>query len=111
VLDKLPQLNCSMYPLGLPPFSPPIPATPSLVVSNDTRRSILRPDRQQGGPVPWWNVEEEAEFEEFDEPYLNRGRFERGYGNREARMSRPRRNNDLGNIKIKIPSFQDKNDS
>lgn len=68
------------------------------------------PNRQQGGRVPWWNVEEEAELEEFDEPYLNRGRFERGYGNREARMGRPRRDNDLGNIKIKIPSFQGKND-
>jgi hypothetical protein len=49
-------------------------------------------------------------LEDFDEPYLNRGRFERGYGNREARMGRPRRDNDLGNIKIKIPSFQGKND-
>lgn len=68
------------------------------------------PNRQQGGRVPWRNVEEEAELEEFDEPYLNRGRFERGYGNREARMGRPRRDNDLGNIKIKIPSFQGKND-
>ncbi|KAL5581667.1 hypothetical protein UlMin_014109 [Ulmus minor] len=68
------------------------------------------PNRQQGGRVPWRNVEEEAESEEFDEPYLNRGRFERGYGNREARMGRPRRDNDLGNIKIKIPSFQGKND-
>ena len=27
--------------------------------------------RQQGGRVPWQNVEEEAELEEFDEPYLN----------------------------------------
>jgi hypothetical protein len=43
------------------------------------------PNRQQGGRVPWGNVEEEAELEEFDEPYFNRGRFERGYGNREAR--------------------------
>ncbi|GMY24298.1 hypothetical protein FCV25MIE_19540, partial [Fagus crenata] len=43
-------------------------------------------NRQQGGRVPWWNVEEKAESEEFDEPYLNRGRFERGNGNREARM-------------------------
>jgi hypothetical protein len=68
------------------------------------------PNRQQGGRVPWRNVEEEKELEEFDEPYLNRGRFERGYGNREARMGRPRRDNDLGNIKIKIPSFQGKND-
>jgi len=34
-------------------------------------------------------------LEEFDEPYLNRGRFEHGYGNREARMGRPRRDNDL----------------
>jgi hypothetical protein len=49
-------------------------------------------------------------LEEFDEPYLNRGRFEHGYGNREARMGRPRRDNDLGNIKIKIPSFQGKID-
>jgi hypothetical protein len=48
-------------------------------------------------------------LEEFDEPYLNRGRFERGYGNREARMGKPMRDNDLGNIKIKIPSFQGKN--
>ncbi|XP_062103839.1 uncharacterized protein LOC133814954 [Humulus lupulus] len=68
------------------------------------------PNRQKGGCVPWRNVEEEAESEEFDEPYLNRGRFERGYGNREARMGRPRRDNDLGNIKIKIPSFQGKNE-
>lgn len=67
-------------------------------------------NRQQGGRVPWRNVEEEAESEEVDEPYVNRGRFERGYGNREARMGRPRRDNDLGNIKIKIPSFQGKND-
>jgi hypothetical protein len=48
-------------------------------------------------------------LEDFDEPYLNRGRFQHGYGNREARMGRPRRDNDLGNIKIKIPSFQGKN--
>ncbi|XP_062114134.1 uncharacterized protein LOC133825167 [Humulus lupulus] len=68
------------------------------------------PNRQQGGRVPWRNVEEEAESEEFDEPYLNRGRFERGYGNREARMGKPRKDNDLGNIKIKIPYFQGKND-
>ncbi|KAL4651966.1 hypothetical protein ACB092_01G198800 [Castanea dentata] len=67
-------------------------------------------NRQQGGRVPWRNVEEEAELEEVDEPYVNRGRFERGYGNRKARMGRPRRDNDLGNIKIKIPSFQGKND-
>ncbi|KAL5570316.1 hypothetical protein UlMin_026891 [Ulmus minor] len=67
-------------------------------------------NRQQGGRGPWQNVEEKAESEEFDEPYLNRGRFERGYGNREVRMGRPRRDNDLGNIKIKIPSFQGKND-
>uniref|UniRef100_A0A2N9H7E7 RNA-directed DNA polymerase n=1 Tax=Fagus sylvatica TaxID=28930 RepID=A0A2N9H7E7_FAGSY len=67
-------------------------------------------NRQQGGRVPWRNVEEEAESEEIDDPYLNRGRFERGNGNREARMGRPRRDNDLGNIKIKIPSFQGKSD-
>jgi hypothetical protein len=41
---------------------------------------------------------------------LNRGRFEHGYGNKEARTRRPSRDNDLGNIKIKIPSFQGKND-
>jgi hypothetical protein len=29
---------------------------------------------------------------------------------REATMDRPRRDNDLGNINIKIPSFQGKND-
>jgi len=68
------------------------------------------PNRQQGGHVLWQNVEEKAESEEFDEPYLNRGMFEYGNGNREARMGRPRRDNDLGNIKIKIPSFQGKND-
>ena len=67
------------------------------------------PNRQQGGRVPWRNVEEEAESE-FDEPYLNRGRFQRANENREARMGRPRRDNDLGNIKIKIPSFQGKSD-
>ncbi|KAL5540966.1 hypothetical protein UlMin_044258 [Ulmus minor] len=32
------------------------------------------PNRQQGGRVPWRNVEEEAESEEFDAPYLNRGK-------------------------------------
>ncbi|KAM6542875.1 hypothetical protein CsatB_007322 [Cannabis sativa] len=67
-------------------------------------------DIHNNGRGPWRNVEEEVESEEFDEPYMNRGRFERGYGNREARMGRPRRDNDLGNIKIKIPSFQGKND-
>jgi hypothetical protein len=68
------------------------------------------PNRQRGGRALWWNDEKEAELEDFDDPYLNRGRFEHGYGNREARMGRPRRDNDLGNIKIKIPSFQGKND-
>ena len=68
------------------------------------------PNRQQGGRVAWWNVEEEAKSEEFDEPYVNRGKFERGNGNREARMGRPSKDNDLENIKIKIPSFQGKND-
>jgi len=68
------------------------------------------PNRQQGGRVQWRNVKEEAELEEFDEPYLNRGRFERGYENKEAKMGRPKRDNDLGNINIKIPSFQGKND-
>ncbi|XP_035542985.1 uncharacterized protein LOC118346088, partial [Juglans regia] len=67
-------------------------------------------NRQHGGRGPWRNVDGEAESEEFDEQYLNRGRIERGYRNREARMGRPRRDNDLGNIKIKIPSFQGKND-
>ncbi|XP_062100496.1 uncharacterized protein LOC133806405 [Humulus lupulus] len=38
------------------------------------------PNRQQGGRVPWRNVEEEAESEEFDEPYLNQGRFESRMG-------------------------------
>jgi hypothetical protein len=52
------------------------------------------PNRQQGGRVRWQNVEEQAELEEFDEPHLNRGKFEHGYGNREARMGRPRRDND-----------------
>ena len=45
-------------------------------------------------------------MEEFDGPNVNRGRFGRG----DVRMARPRRDNDLGNIKIKIPSFQGKND-
>ena len=44
------------------------------------------PTRQRGGRVPRRNVEEEVESEEIDEPYLNRGRFEHGYGNREGRM-------------------------
>jgi hypothetical protein len=34
------------------------------------------PNRQRGGRALWWNDEEEA-LEEFDEPYLNRGRFYR----------------------------------
>ncbi|XP_040998254.1 uncharacterized protein LOC121244313 [Juglans microcarpa x Juglans regia] len=67
-------------------------------------------NRQHGGRGPWRNVDGEAESQEFDEQYLNRGRIERGYRNREARMGRPRRDNDFGNIKIKIPSFQGKND-
>ena len=46
----------------------------------------------------------------MDDPTINRGRFRRGYGNREARMGRPRRDNDLGGIKVKIPSFQGKKD-
>ena len=40
------------------------------------------PNRQQGGRVPWRNVKEEAESEEVDGPYVNRGKFERGYGKR-----------------------------
>ncbi|KAF5470845.1 hypothetical protein F2P56_011333, partial [Juglans regia] len=67
-------------------------------------------NRQHGERGPWRNVDGEAESEEFDEQYLNRGRIERGYRNREARMGRPRSDNDVGNIKIKIPSFQGKND-
>ena len=39
---------------------------------------------------------------------MNRGRFRRG--NREARMGRPRRDDDLESIKVKIPSFQGKNE-
>ncbi|PON54371.1 hypothetical protein PanWU01x14_196000, partial [Parasponia andersonii] len=46
----------------------------------------------------------------MDEPTINRGRFRHGNGNRDARMGRPRRDNDLGDIKVKIPSFQSKND-
>ena len=68
------------------------------------------PIRQQDRRVPRRNVEEEAESVEFEELYLNRNRFERVYGNREARIGKPRRDNDLGSIKIKIPSFQGKND-
>jgi hypothetical protein len=41
-------------------------------------------NRQRGGHALWRNDEEEAELEDFDEPYLNRGRFERGYGNRDG---------------------------
>jgi hypothetical protein len=63
-------------------------------------------NRQRGGRSLWRNDEKEAESEVFDEPYLNQGRFERGYGNREARMDRHWWDNDLGNIKMNIPSFQ-----
>jgi hypothetical protein len=38
------------------------------------------PNRQQGGGVPWRNDEEEAESEEFDEPYLNRAGLSMGMG-------------------------------
>ncbi|XP_035539637.1 uncharacterized protein LOC109000794 [Juglans regia] len=79
--------------------------------SKPPNASNVRGDEaQHGGRGPWRNVDGEAESEEFDEQYLNRGRIERGYRNREARMGRPRRDNDLGNIKIKISSFQGKND-
>lgn len=61
---------------------------------------------QQG--VQWGDIEDEEEMEELEEPPMNRGRFGRGYGFREARS---RVDNHLGSIKMKIPSFQGKSDS
>ena len=55
----------------------------------DTTEKVRQPRvpwRQQGGRVPWRNVEEEAESEKFDEPYLNQGSFQRGNRNQEARV-------------------------
>ena len=54
--------------------------------------------------------EDEEELEDLDEPPMNQGRFGHGYGNREVRMGRPRRDDDLGSIKVKIPTFQGRND-
>ncbi|PON88166.1 hypothetical protein TorRG33x02_159950, partial [Trema orientale] len=68
------------------------------------------PRRVQQEEQQWADDEDVEEWEEMDDPTINRGRFRRGYGNREARMGRPRRDNDLGGIKVKIPSFQGKND-
>ena len=68
------------------------------------------PRRVQQEEQQWADDEDVEEWEEMDEPTINRGRFRRGNGNREARMGRPRRDNDLGGIKVKIPSFQGKND-
>jgi hypothetical protein len=59
------------------------------------------PNRQRGGRALWWNDEEEAESEDFGEPYLNQGRFDRGYGNREARRK-------MSNIQPKPTTAVDK---
>ena len=65
------------------------------------------PKRQQGRRVPRRDIEDDEELEEFDEPYLNRGRF----GHRNAiREARNREDDNLSSIKMKIPSFQGKSD-
>ena len=71
---------------------------------------IRQPPRRVQPGIQWSNFEDDEELEELDEPPTNRGRFWRGYGNREARMGRPRQDDDLGSIKVKIPPFQGKND-
>ena len=68
------------------------------VLQNNPIRQPLRhvvPENRQG------EVEDEEELEEFDYLLMNQGRFRRG--NREARMGTPRRDDDLGSIKVKIP--------
>lgn len=71
---------------------------------------IRQPPRLVHLEEQWGDDEDVEEWKEMDEPTINRSRFKRGNGNREARMDRPRRDNDLGGIKVKIPSFQGKND-
>ena len=61
------------------------------------------PKRQQGRRVPWEDIENDEKFEEFDEPYLNRGKFGR-------RGTRNREDDNMSSIKMKIPSFQGKSD-
>ena len=60
------------------------------------------PKRQQGRRVPWEDIENDEELEEFDEPYLNQGRFGHGNGIRGARNLE---DDNLSSIKMKIPSF------
>lgn len=55
-------------------------------------------------------VEDEVAEDGGEERQHNRGRFGRGNGNREARRGRPGRDDDLGSIKVTIPSFQGRNE-
>ena len=71
------------------------------------RQPLNVQNRRRGGRVISEDDEEEDELEELEEPPINRGRFRRGNGNREARN---REDNNMGGIKMKIPLFQGKND-
>lgn len=66
------------------------------------------PRRVQPG-AQGYDVEDEEELQELNEPLMNQVRFGRGYGNREARVDRPRQDDNLGSIKVKIPPFQYRN--
>ena len=68
---------------------------------------IRQPPRHVVPRNKWGEVKDEEELK-FDDLPMNWGRFRRW--NREARMGRPRRDDDLGSIKVKIPSFQGKNE-
>ncbi|KAI3453584.1 hypothetical protein Pfo_010247 [Paulownia fortunei] len=65
------------------------------------------PRRMQIG-AQWSDVEDEEEWEELNEPQINRGRF--GRGDKDIGRRRPKRDDDLGSIKVKIPPFQGRND-
>ena len=71
---------------------------------------IRQPPRRVQPRAQRGEFEDEEELEDLDEPPMNPGRFGHGYGNREVRMGRPRRDDDLGSIKVKIPTFQGRND-
>ena len=70
---------------------------------------ISQPRHVQSGGQ-WGDIEDDDGLEEFEEPHIKRGMFGRGNENRDARMGRPRRDDNLGSIEMKIPSFQQKSD-
>ncbi|KAI3459661.1 hypothetical protein Pfo_016324 [Paulownia fortunei] len=67
-----------------------------------------QPPRRMQLRAQWGDVEDEKEWEELNEPQINRGRF--GHGDKDISIRKPKRDDDLGSIKVKIPPLQGRND-